>query len=307
MHRARRLARRAVNAVRVVRALPDKRRSLPRWAVFELLLRPFTPLASVERDGTAYVLRTRDRGVSRVTYITGGYDLEVMDQAVARLEQVLGRDPVRGRTFVDVGANVGTTSIPAVHRFGARRAIAFEPSDENFRLLAANVALNGLAGVVETRRVGVSDAAGTAELELSPSNSGDHRVRTSAAAGTFDAYGEGRRAATEIELVRLDDALAELGVASEDVGLLWVDTQGHEGQVLAGAPRLLAAKVPVFCEYWPYGLRRAGGLDRFHAIVAASFSEIIDARGDTALPAARVAELADRYRGERYSDLILVP
>ena len=77
--------------------------------------------------------------------------------------------------------------------------------------------------------------------------------------------------------------------------------------MLAGAAKLLAAKVPVFCEYWPYGLRRAGGFDRFNAIVAASFSEVVDVRDGSSLPAARVAELADRYQGERYSDLLLVP
>ena len=76
--------------------------------------------------------------------------------------------------------------------------------------------------------------------------------------------------------------------------------------MLAGAPGLLAAKVPMFCEYWPYGLRRAGGLDRFHAIVAASFTEVVDARDESVLPAARVAELADRYR-RALLRLILVP
>jgi FkbM family methyltransferase len=305
--RVSRFRRRAANAYRTTSELPDKRRSLPRWAVFELLLRPATPLASVERDGIRYVVRTQDRGVSRVTYMTGDYDLDVMEAALARLERVLGRDVLRGRTFVDVGANIGTTSIPAVLRFGAERAIAFEPSEDNFRILGANVALNGLADRIDARQIGVSDAAGTAELELAPRNSGDHRVRTAAAAGSFDAYRESRRPVTEVRLVPLDDALAELGVDVADVGLVWVDTQGHEGHVLAGASALLAAKVPVFCEYWPYGLRRAGGLDRFHSIVAASFSEVIDARGEEALPAARVAELADRYPGELYSDLILVP
>jgi FkbM family methyltransferase len=301
-----RIWRRAVNAYHSTAELPDKRRSLPRWAAFELLLRPFTPHVSVEHDGMRYILRTEDRGVSRVTFITGDYDLDVMTEAVARLERILGRDVIRGRTFVDVGANVGTTSIPAVHRFGARRGIAFEPSEENFRILSANVALNGLGDRIEAHQVGVSDAEGSAELELAPRNSGDHRVRT-ATAGGFDAYHEGRRPTVEVRLVRLDDALAEHGVDLGDIGLVWVDTQGHEGHVLAGAAKLLAARVPVFCEYWPYGLRRAGGFDRFNAIVAASFSEVVDVRDGSSLPAARVAELADRYQDERYSDLLLVP
>jgi FkbM family methyltransferase len=304
--RVSRYRRRVANAYRTTAALPDKRRTLLRWAVFELL-RPATPLAAVERDGMRFIVRTGDRGVSRVTYMTGDYELDVMEDALERLARILDRDVIAGKVFLDVGANVGTTSIPAVLRFGAGRSVAFEPADENFRILEANIALNGLGGRIEPRRVGVSDAPGVAQLELAPHNSGDHRIRTGAAAGAFDAYREASRPTTEVELVRLDDALDDLGVAAGDVGLLWIDTQGHEAHVLAGAPRLLAAGVPVFCEYWPYGLRRAGGLDRLHRTVAESFSEVVDARADETLPAGRVAELAHRYPGERYSDLILIP
>jgi FkbM family methyltransferase len=304
--RVSRFRRRALNAWRITAELPDKRRSLPRWAVFELM-RPATPLAAVEHDGIRYLVRTRDRGVGRVTYITGHYDLHVMEDALARLRAILGRDVLAGRVFVDVGANVGTSSIPAVRRFGATRALAFEAAEENFRILAANVALNGMDEQIAIRHVGVSDRPGVAQLELAPRNSGDNRVRTAAAEGQFDAYHENRRPTAEVGLVRLDDALAEAGVDAADVGLLWVDTQGHEGHVLAGARGLLAAGVPVFCEYWPYGLRRAGGLDTFNEVVARTFREVVDARADRTLPAARVGELADRYPGERYSDLILVP
>ena len=77
--------------------------------------------------------------------------------------------------------------------------------------------------------------------------------------------------------------------------------------MLAGAPQLLAAGVPVVCEYWPYGLRRAGSLEKLHATVAQSFTSVIDARADEMVPAGRVADLAGRYTGERYTDLILIP
>jgi FkbM family methyltransferase len=301
--RAGRLRRRVANALRATAELPDKRRALPRWALFELL-RAATPLAAVERDGIRYLVRTSDRGVGRITYQTGAYEPELMEAA---LRHIGGAEALAGKVFVDVGANVGTTSIPAVRRFGAIRAVAFEPAQENFRLLSANVALNDLAERIAVRQVGVSDSAGTAALELAPHNSGDNRVRTAATSKAFDAYHENRRPTVEIELVRLDDALDALGVATSDVGLVWVDTQGHEGQVLAGAPGLLASRVPVVCEYWPYGLRRAGGLELFNAVVARSFARVIDARTGAETPADRVAELADRYTGERYSDLVLIP
>lgn len=111
------------------------------------------------------------------------------------------------------------------------------------------------------------------------------------------------------------DSLIETGEIDLDaVDLVWMDAQGHEGHVLAGARQLIARGIPVLTEYWPYGLRRAGGLDRFHALVADGYGTVIDLCSNRdkppfALPAARVAQLADRYSEEftSYSDLLLLP
>jgi len=76
--------------------------------------------------------------------------------------------------------------------------------------------------------------------------------------------------------------------------------------------RLIATGVPVLTKYWPYGLDRAGGLDRFHALVADGYRTVIDLRAGhdeppCAIPANRVAQLADRYSDEftSQSDLLL--
>lgn len=55
----------------------------------------------------------------------------------------------------------------------------------------------------------------------------------------------------------------------------------------------------VLTEYWPYGLNRAGGLDRFHTAVAEGYGTVIDLRSNhdeppVTLPADRVAEQARR-------------
>ena len=48
-------------------------------------------------------------------------------------------------------------------------------------------------------------------------------------------------------------------VEPNEIGLAWIDTQGHEGHVLSGASRLIQANVPIVIEFWPYGLKRSGG------------------------------------------------
>ena len=55
----------------------------------------------------------------------------------------------RGRSFVDVGANIGTTTIPALLSHGFETAVAIEPEPENVRVLRMNVLLNDLEDRVD--------------------------------------------------------------------------------------------------------------------------------------------------------------
>jgi hypothetical protein len=112
------------------------------------------------------------------------------------------------------------------------------------------------------------------------------------------------------------DSLADTGeIDLHDIDLVWMDAQGHEGHILDGAKRIVDLGIPIVTEYWPYGLRRVGALDRLHALIAQRHSVIVDLREPTvALDANRVAELANRYtaswRGDEvvpYTDLLLLP
>ena len=61
-------------------------------------------------------------------------------------------------------------------RFGFESAVAFEPEAENYRLLQANVLLNGLGDRIETRNVAVSNRGGAAELKVRAEFGAKHRL-----------------------------------------------------------------------------------------------------------------------------------
>jgi hypothetical protein len=116
------------------------------------------------------------------------------------------------------------------------------------------------------------------------------------------------------------DALVDDGTVDLDrLALVWMDCQGHEGHILAGAARVLAADVPIVSEFWPYGLRRAGGLERYAELVAASGRMVIDLRGSfdgvpARVPGDDVLALAEAYGPPRFptvdvgfTDLVLLP
>jgi FkbM family methyltransferase len=170
--------------------------------------------------------------------------------------QSLARDHLfaaGGGTLVDVGANIGLTSIPVAK---ARHSIchAFEPDPANYALLVRNIAANGVGAFVKPQNIAIMDSDGTFELERSADNMGDHRIRIGVAAD--GAYGEQQRQVVKVAARRLDACLADHTLDHPVV--LKVDTQGAEARVFRGAAKTLREADVVFAEYWPYGLRRMG-------------------------------------------------
>jgi FkbM family methyltransferase len=149
------------------------------------------------------------------------------------------------------------TSIPVARALPGVRCFAFEPDCDNYRLLLRNITLNGVDGAVTPFNVALMPEDGQFELELSPENLGDHRIRASAGQSAVpELEGEGRRKTVSIRARRLDAMGAELELRSPVV--LKTDTQGAEVRVLESAAGILGRVDHVVAEYSPYLLRRMG-------------------------------------------------
>lgn len=295
------------NAVRLVRGGGAERRAIARGYYFRLS-RSLTPFLVAAGDDMRFLVSTRDDVVGRGLFANGSFELEPMEAVIAELRS---RMPARLQRplFVDVGANIGTSTVAALARFGFERALAIEPDPGNFELLELNLRLNGLAGRARTRRAALSDRAGHVQLARAAGNSGDHRVLpTGRSPSDADDV-------VAVKAMTLDAVLEETGTPAAEVGLLWIDAQGHEGHVLAGAGSMLREGVPVVLEFWPQALRQAGGLDRLLETIAHRFTTVVDMGPPYAeeRPAPRssaaqdIGELIDRYRGEEFGDVLLVP
>jgi FkbM family methyltransferase len=127
-------------------------------------------------------------------------------------------------------------------------------------LLRVNQILNRVDDRCMNFRLAVSDFDGIADLELSPTNFGDHRIRRPGARlDGGSVHGEEQWQTRETTVRRIDTLFSENDVDVGAIGIAWIDTQGHEGHVLQGASRLLDAGIPIVAEFWPYGLKRSGG------------------------------------------------
>jgi FkbM family methyltransferase len=133
-----------------------------------------------------------------------------------------------GDLFVDVGANIGYYTAMGSRLVGpSGRVLAFEPSPACFDRLQGLVAAGRLENV-QLFQSAVGAAAGTSTLYGSADvdNSGAATLRAD-----LGHDGEG----VDVPVVRLDDVVDGM---DGEVGLLKVDTEGFEQQVLAGAASL---------------------------------------------------------------------
>lgn len=152
------------------------------------------------------------------------------------LENVLrgeyGAIDVRGKVVVDVGAHIGAFAVLAAVQ-GARRVLAFEPGEENYRLLGINASRHA---AIEPHRQAVWRSDGDQRrIAWHPSsnarNTGGGSVITAEAIAGVPVDPSNP---CDVDTVALDAIVDRVGA----VGLLKIDAEGSEYPILATSRRL---------------------------------------------------------------------
>lgn len=158
------------------------------------------------------------------------------------------QDDERG-FFLDLGANIGTTSIYFRKKVDENvKIIAFEPDARNNRLLHINMQLNGLADEALVEAYGLSNHSEKKVLYYDENNPG----------GTSLVKNSGGQA-TEVALIALDDYFADKQLDAAKIKYIWIDTEGFEPLVVGGARNILKYNnIPLYMEFNPYLWNKQG-------------------------------------------------
>jgi FkbM family methyltransferase len=184
-----------------------------------------------------------------------------------------------------------------VARHGFEAGVAIEPEPENLRLLRANLAANGIGDRVRVVEAAASSFVGDADLVLAPQSGGKHHVR--------EAKPDSR--SIPVRRTTIDSLVDGSTLEPGDVGLLWLDIQGHEAEALAGARTLLDRHVPIVMEFDTreldaprlQALRTA--LDGYTGVYDLTRPE----REQELVPLAELDRLVERHAGT-FTDLLVV-
>lgn len=160
-------------------------------------------------------------------------------------ELFLSRFLKPGMTYVDVGANIGTTTLAAADAVGRTgTVIAFEPHPGTFQDLSASVALNpDLAPRISLVASAVGDTTGSARISDLPENDINH-INVSHGDINNGDINRGGESGIAVPMTTLDDAVAE----TPHIDLLKIDVEGYERNVLRGARATLARTDAVYFE-----------------------------------------------------------
>ncbi|MCX6553016.1 MAG: FkbM family methyltransferase [Acidobacteria bacterium] len=197
------------------------------------------------------------------------------------------REVAIGGVMLDIGANVGRTSLPRVLLGDVRAVYGAEADADNFECLVHAVIDNGLRGFVLPDHVAIGPRDATATLRRSK-YVGGHRIHAGASKENLELV--------EVPLRRLDTWMTQHGIDAEAVSFVKVDVQGWESGVVQGAEGLLAFRRAAWqLEVDPHLLAFAeSSLPELISLVTPHFTHFVDlsthASGDRHRPVAELAE-----------------
>ena len=259
----------------------------------------------IKRNNMTWILPVYDNTISANIYVHGHFNKTQVEQVVAfaKADQHLAPLFSKDRVLLDIGANYGTASLFFGKCGVFDRIQAIEPDPENYSILIENLKLNPTATEITPHNYAISNFNGHIEFKRSANNSGNHYVSLEPS---------GRESTPKVACVTLDDFLEENHLNPQDIGLIWIDIQGHEAHALANSKLLNQHPVPIYTEFWPYGLMKQKGLEQFANFTKQRYSRFIELETRSGKPMEMSIEHIDNLikrvgtRG-RSTDILLCP
>ena len=166
-----------------------------------------------------------------------GYWIKLLNRSYCYEDELelLFRDSVDvDYTLIDCGANFGYWSVLVSSApYGSHKAIAIEPSSQNFAKLENNAKINGSRFDVLKSAIGA--ASGSARLSGT-------RHEALSITGNGDGSGE------IVPVIALDNLLDDGRISPDGKYLVKLDVEGVEIEAIKGGPRLLQGDSVLLCE-----------------------------------------------------------
>ncbi len=205
---------------------------------------PFAPRQATRRYRGLEIAYDPRTDVGAALRLRAFFEERLIDAAAAMFVALYGDED---RCVLDVGANIGTHALVWAQALPGTPVFALEPTPATREALRRNVERNGKAEQIRILPYAASNVDGEAEFFLTADDAYNSMIDS------------GRKQRLEVIKVpaRRLDALAGEAFENRRVGLLKIDVEGAEPEVLEGARTLLQRDRPIlFLEIWGAGKGR---------------------------------------------------
>lgn len=228
----------------------DKVKKYDEWLPIKWeVIKGVMPIQSCKvSGGIVYAALSEDEIIPRYMFETGRNFSDVMIETFLGLAKNYYPELKKeDGYFLDIGANIGTTSIYVKKKMKKARVIGFELCRSNYDFFRINCILNKTEDI-KAELLGLSNTAERKTYFYNPQNSGGSKIL----GDNVDS-----QVTNTVQVMKLDDYLKENNILPEDIGYIWMDTEGHEAEIIEGAAETLKAKrIPLLQEFNPIEYRK---------------------------------------------------
>lgn len=190
--------------------------------------------AAIDRFGHLILLHPRDRTITRAILRDGAWQHDVFEN----FESFVQTRTAGQICFVDIGANIGSHAIYALHSDIFDEVVAVEANPELAKILQGNMAMNDTGKKHSIFNVGAHSERGSLRFSYKHRNIGG---------GSFRDV-QGGDSETVVEVAPLVDILSDGGLIPGRTRMaLWIDVEGHEADVLKGAAPIFEGSEVFIC------------------------------------------------------------
>jgi len=222
------------------------------------LMKKNFPIHATLRNGTKIVLENYYQTYLTSFGIMDGYKIQnntitIFKKNSSDIEIDLGNDngdvyavffeevydflPVNNEIVIDIGANIGDSSIYFARK-GAKKVIAIEPLPQNFQLAKKNIELNNFTDKIELRLSGCSDNQGFLIVDENKDGAGSNLEKSTNG--------------TKIPLITLSDLISKYEIST---AVLKLDCEGCEYDSILTADKSTLSKFTHIQIEYHYGYK----------------------------------------------------
>ena len=215
---------------------------LSRKIRFNKIKKPIIKEIKINRTKFKMLVNPKNELLEEILYLGEKYEEEI--------SEIIKKHGNRKKSFIDIGANIGYHSLYASPQY--KEVISFEPVKKTFKQFRESIKINKFKNI-KAYNLACSNNVRTTHIQC---EEGTHNASTIKENKTKNT--------TKIRTTSLDEFLKK---HYKKIGLIKIDVEGHEWQVIEGMKKIIeTATPPIIIEFIPKFLDKQKGNQRINLL-----------------------------------------